>query len=250
MIQPGQPQVSSQELAALLREQILAGELPPGARIRSDRWLQETYGISRNLVRHAIAIPLGVRARTYQPATAPAPGCDHASSAHATAPAVAQAHTNGDTPTQSRTNLIGCGNHPSATATGGQAHATPADRWTALHASNNPSAATPAPTTDATTPQRRPPADLPRLPGIGPLERCNRRTPSPLGQALRRGDAPSGDRVSDPLPATTIGAPPTMCSIYRPQVDSPELGRDEDGRDVRRILGRRQRTPAPSCTHR
>lgn len=55
MIHPGQGRVSSQELAALLRDQILAGELPPGARIPSDRYLQETHGVSRNLVRRAIA---------------------------------------------------------------------------------------------------------------------------------------------------------------------------------------------------
>ncbi|MBM0239364.1 GntR family transcriptional regulator [Micromonospora sp. ATA32] len=47
--------MSSHELAALLRDQILTGELPPGGRMHSDRWLQETYGVSRNLVRRAIA---------------------------------------------------------------------------------------------------------------------------------------------------------------------------------------------------
>lgn len=55
MTHPGQDRVSSQELAALLREQILTGELAPGARVPSDRWLQETHGVSRNLVRRAIA---------------------------------------------------------------------------------------------------------------------------------------------------------------------------------------------------
>lgn len=55
MIHPGQDRVSSQELAALLRDQILTGQLPAGARIPSDRWLQETHGVSRNLVRRAIA---------------------------------------------------------------------------------------------------------------------------------------------------------------------------------------------------
>lgn len=55
MVDPEPPQVSSAELAAHLRDQILTGQLPAGARIPSDRWLQETYGVSRNLVRHAIA---------------------------------------------------------------------------------------------------------------------------------------------------------------------------------------------------
>ncbi|MGS2615162.1 winged helix-turn-helix domain-containing protein [Micromonospora sp. LZ34] len=56
MIRREPPEVSSSELAALLRDQILSGELAPGARFHSDRWLQETYGVSRNLVRTAIAI--------------------------------------------------------------------------------------------------------------------------------------------------------------------------------------------------
>ncbi|MEV1315476.1 winged helix-turn-helix domain-containing protein [Micromonospora arborensis] len=52
-------QVRSADLAAQLRDQILTGQLPPGARIPSDRWLQETYGVSRNLVRAAIAVLRG-----------------------------------------------------------------------------------------------------------------------------------------------------------------------------------------------
>lgn len=59
VVDRGQPQVSSHELAALLRDQILAGELAPGARIPSDRYLQETHGVSRNLVRRAIAVLRG-----------------------------------------------------------------------------------------------------------------------------------------------------------------------------------------------
>ncbi|MER7331808.1 MULTISPECIES: winged helix-turn-helix domain-containing protein [unclassified Micromonospora] len=59
MIRRRPPEVSSTELARLLRDQILTGQMPPGARFHSDRWLQETYGVSRNLVRHAIAILRG-----------------------------------------------------------------------------------------------------------------------------------------------------------------------------------------------
>lgn len=56
MVHRPDERISSNELAALLRDQILTGQLPPGARIPSDRWLQETHGVSRNLARHAIAI--------------------------------------------------------------------------------------------------------------------------------------------------------------------------------------------------
>ncbi|MFG2046019.1 winged helix-turn-helix domain-containing protein [Micromonospora sp. NPDC048935] len=55
MIRPA-PSISSEELAALLRDQILSGELAPGARIPSDRWLCETHDVSRGLVRLAKAI--------------------------------------------------------------------------------------------------------------------------------------------------------------------------------------------------
>ncbi|MEU7978353.1 winged helix-turn-helix domain-containing protein [Micromonospora sp. NPDC049081] len=55
MVHPGQPRPSSQTLAALLRTQILTGQLKPGDPIPSDRWLQETHGVSRELVRRAIA---------------------------------------------------------------------------------------------------------------------------------------------------------------------------------------------------
>lgn len=55
MIRPA-PSISSEELAALLRDQILSGQLAPGARIPSDRWLRETHGVSRGLVRLAKAV--------------------------------------------------------------------------------------------------------------------------------------------------------------------------------------------------
>ncbi|MEV0214402.1 winged helix-turn-helix domain-containing protein [Micromonospora sp. NPDC050695] len=50
------PSISSEELAAMLRDQILSGQLKPGARIPSDRWLRETHGVSRGLVRLAKAV--------------------------------------------------------------------------------------------------------------------------------------------------------------------------------------------------
>ncbi len=40
----------------MLRDQILSGQLKPGARIPSDRWLRETHGVSRGLVRLAKAV--------------------------------------------------------------------------------------------------------------------------------------------------------------------------------------------------
>ncbi len=40
----------------MLRDQILSGQLAPGARIPSDRWLRETHGVSRGLVRLAKAV--------------------------------------------------------------------------------------------------------------------------------------------------------------------------------------------------
>ncbi len=55
MVRPA-PSISSEELAALLRDQILSGQLAPGARIPSDRWLRETHGVSRGLVRLAKAV--------------------------------------------------------------------------------------------------------------------------------------------------------------------------------------------------
>lgn len=50
------PEISSAELSAMLRDQILTGELPPDARFPSDRWLRETYGVSRALIRNAVAV--------------------------------------------------------------------------------------------------------------------------------------------------------------------------------------------------
>ncbi|MFF0822509.1 winged helix-turn-helix domain-containing protein [Micromonospora haikouensis] len=47
---------SSTELASLLRDQILTGQLPPGSLFPSDRWLCETHGVGRSLVRAAVAV--------------------------------------------------------------------------------------------------------------------------------------------------------------------------------------------------
>ncbi|MER7169755.1 winged helix-turn-helix domain-containing protein [Micromonospora sp. NPDC000207] len=46
--------ISSDELAALLRDQILTRQLPPEAKLPSVRWLHETHGVSTILVRAAI----------------------------------------------------------------------------------------------------------------------------------------------------------------------------------------------------
>ncbi|MEV5819395.1 winged helix-turn-helix domain-containing protein [Micromonospora haikouensis] len=47
---------SSTELASLLRDQILTGQLAPGSLFPSDRWLCETHGVGRSLVRAAVAV--------------------------------------------------------------------------------------------------------------------------------------------------------------------------------------------------
>ncbi|MFG1846876.1 winged helix-turn-helix domain-containing protein [Micromonospora carbonacea] len=47
---------SSTELASLLRDQILTGQLPPGSPFPSDRWLRETHGVGRSLVRAAVRV--------------------------------------------------------------------------------------------------------------------------------------------------------------------------------------------------
>jgi DNA-binding GntR family transcriptional regulator len=49
------PEISSEELADALRDQIMSGQLGPGARVPSERWLRETHGVSRALVRLAVA---------------------------------------------------------------------------------------------------------------------------------------------------------------------------------------------------
>ncbi|WP_341719820.1 winged helix-turn-helix domain-containing protein [Micromonospora sp. FIMYZ51] len=57
MVSPDQPwPPGHQELAEILRRDIHAGRLAPGAPIPSDRWLEETYGIGRNTVRAAVTL--------------------------------------------------------------------------------------------------------------------------------------------------------------------------------------------------
>ncbi|MCG5464328.1 winged helix-turn-helix domain-containing protein [Micromonospora sp. MED01] len=53
------PDVSSAELAAALRDQILTGVLPPGARLPSEKTLGQTHGVSRAMIRQALAILRG-----------------------------------------------------------------------------------------------------------------------------------------------------------------------------------------------
>jgi len=45
-----------QQVAAILREQILSGQIPPRRPIPSIATLQQTYGIARGTVRKAIAL--------------------------------------------------------------------------------------------------------------------------------------------------------------------------------------------------
>jgi GntR family transcriptional regulator len=45
-----------QQVAAILREQILSGQIPPRRPIPSVTTLQQTYGIARNTVRKAVAL--------------------------------------------------------------------------------------------------------------------------------------------------------------------------------------------------
>lgn len=56
VVHPGQPAIGYADLAGILRDQIRSGHLPPGARVPTDRWLQETYGIGRETVRAAITL--------------------------------------------------------------------------------------------------------------------------------------------------------------------------------------------------
>lgn len=56
MTYPGEPQpTGSAALADLIRRQILNGNLPPGSPLPADRYLQQTYGLSRDVVRDALA---------------------------------------------------------------------------------------------------------------------------------------------------------------------------------------------------
>lgn len=44
------------QVAAILRERIRSGDLPPGARVPSISYLMQTYGIARNTARRAVGV--------------------------------------------------------------------------------------------------------------------------------------------------------------------------------------------------
>lgn len=44
------------QVAALLRERIRSGQLPPGGRVPSISYLMQEYGIARNTARRAISV--------------------------------------------------------------------------------------------------------------------------------------------------------------------------------------------------
>jgi GntR family transcriptional regulator len=55
MIDPDSPWPAWRQLADMLRDQILSGELAPGARLASEETMTQQYGIARNTVRQAIS---------------------------------------------------------------------------------------------------------------------------------------------------------------------------------------------------
>lgn len=55
-LDPDGPVPLYQQLADRLREQIAAGTLPANRPIPSENTLQQTYGVSRDTARHAIAL--------------------------------------------------------------------------------------------------------------------------------------------------------------------------------------------------
>ncbi|MFY1686400.1 GntR family transcriptional regulator [Plantactinospora sp. WMMB782] len=55
MIVPGGPRIdTAAKLTALLREQIMSGQLAPGALIPSEQTLRQTYGLARGTVAKAV----------------------------------------------------------------------------------------------------------------------------------------------------------------------------------------------------
>lgn len=56
MISPLPDAAVKDRLAAVLREQITSGDLAPGAKLPSEKALQQTYGLARGTVRQAVAI--------------------------------------------------------------------------------------------------------------------------------------------------------------------------------------------------
>lgn len=59
MIYPDVPRVGYLELAAILRDDILNGQIAPGARVPSETTLSQTYGISVKTVRRAVQVLRG-----------------------------------------------------------------------------------------------------------------------------------------------------------------------------------------------
>jgi DNA-binding FadR family transcriptional regulator len=55
MIDPDSPWPAWRQLADALRDQIVSGELAPGARLPSEETMTQQYGIARNTVRKAIS---------------------------------------------------------------------------------------------------------------------------------------------------------------------------------------------------
>jgi DNA-binding GntR family transcriptional regulator len=56
VIDPNSDRAAFRQLADILRERILSGELAPGAALPSENTLTQEYGLARNTVRQAIAI--------------------------------------------------------------------------------------------------------------------------------------------------------------------------------------------------
>jgi len=52
----GDPRPLPQQLAGIIRAQILSGELEPGQALPSETTLTQTYGVSRNTARAAVAL--------------------------------------------------------------------------------------------------------------------------------------------------------------------------------------------------
>lgn len=78
MIDPNADRAVFRQLADLLRDRILSGDLAPGAKLPSELRMTQEYGISRTTVRQAVGIlrseglvvvdpPHGTRVRTTEP---------------------------------------------------------------------------------------------------------------------------------------------------------------------------------------
>jgi DNA-binding GntR family transcriptional regulator len=56
MIVPDREGAAYRQLAAVLRDRIRSGELPPGRRMRSEKDLHDEFGLARETVRRALAV--------------------------------------------------------------------------------------------------------------------------------------------------------------------------------------------------